>query len=54
MVTLGPQALQRMVSHMEMRPPDFADRAEAMLAVLSCACAEVVWWFQHWGEVRQY
>ncbi len=46
------QALQRMVKHVEMRTSDIAERADAMLALLSCARAEVLWWFQHWGEVR--
>ena len=31
-----------------------ADRAEAVLAVLSSARAEVLWWFQHWEEVTYY
>lgn len=38
---------------MGQRPSEMADRAEAVLAVLSCARAEVIWWFQHWEEVRR-
>ncbi|BDA47654.1 probable Nck-associated protein 1 at N-terminal half [Coccomyxa sp. Obi] len=44
-------ALQRMVTLMGQRPSEMADRAEPMLAVLSCARAEVLWWFQHWEEM---
>lgn len=44
-----------MVTLMGQRPSaEMADRAEAVLAVLSCACAEVLWWFQHWEEVRHF
>ena len=46
------QELCRMVTVMGQR--QMADRAEAVLAVLSSARAEVLWWFQHWEEVSTY
>ena len=46
------QVLERATLHHAAHADDLPDSVDALLAVLACARAEVLWWFRHWGEVH--
>lgn len=48
------QALQRLLTHARAEQCNLVSMCNAMLAGLSCASSEVLWWFQHWKEVGKY
>ena len=44
------QALERMTASLSPHAAQLPGSVDAVLAALSCARAEVLWWFQHWEE----
>ena len=44
------QALKQMTLHYTVHATELLDNVDAVLAALSCARAEVLWWFQHLEE----